>query len=306
MALLRYAAMEDDTDDLEGLVHHTLDDAPAGLETLIERHKSAVERFDMLGWPRPDVVLVSGSGLAVDFGERTRGPVQLEFLLPFPTHAVQGHPLEVEVFEPVPGRHVLYFKGRLHSYQGYTAEETVFPIRLGALLGAKVLVMTNATGGLNPEYQPGDLVLIRDHVNLLGMNPLRGQLPAEWGPRFPDMTFAYDPALRAVTRRIAADLGIPLPEGVYMGVAGPSYETPAEVNMLRLLGGDLTGMSTVLEVIAARQMGVRCLGVSMVSNAAAGLTDAPINHEEVLAAGKAAAAKLQGLLGGVLRDLELG
>lgn len=306
MALLRYAAMEEDTDDLEGLVHQTLDDAPAGLETLIERHKSAVERFDMLGWPRPDVVLVSGSGLAVDFGERTHGPVQLEFLLPFPTHAVQGHPLEVEMFEPVPGRHVLYFKGRLHSYQGYTAEETVFPIRLGVLLGAKVLVMTNATGGLNPAYQPGDLVLIRDHINLLGMNPLRGQLPAEWGPRFPDMTFAYDPALRALTLRIAEELGIPLPEGVYMGVAGPSYETPAEVNMLRLLGGDLTGMSTVLEVIAARQMGIRCLGVSMVSNAAAGLTDAPINHEEVLAAGKAAAAKLQGLLGGVLRDPALG
>jgi purine-nucleoside phosphorylase len=297
--------MEEDTDDLEGLVHHSLDESPASLETLIERHKSAVERFDLLGWPRPDVVLVSGSGLAVDFGERIHGPVQLEFLLPFATHAIQGHPYTVEMFEPLPGRRVLYYKGRLHSYQGYSAEETVFPIRLGALLGAKVLVMTNATGGLNPDYHPGDLVLIKDHVNLLGMNPLRGQFPPEWGPRFPDMTHAYDPRLRALARRIAGELRIPLPEGVYMGVAGPSYETPAEVRMLRLLGGDLTGMSTVLEVIAARQMGMRCLCVSMVSNAAAGLTDAPVTHEEVLAAGQAAAAKLQGLLGGVLRDPEL-
>ena len=295
----------EDNDDLEGLVHHSLDESPAGLETLIERHKSAVERFDMLGWPRPEVVVVSGSGLAVDLGERTHGPVQLEFLLPFPTHAVEGHPLAVEMFQPLPNRHVLYFRGRLHSYQGYSADETVFPIRLGALLGAKVLVMTNATGGLNPDYQPGDLVLIKDHVNLLGMNPLRGQLPSEWGPRFPDMTQAYDPRLRALARRIADSLGIPLPEGVYTGVAGPSYETPAEVRMLRLLGGDVTGMSTVLEVIAAHHMGMRCLCVSMVSNAAAGLTDAPVTHEEVLAAGRAAAAKLQGLLGTVLKDPEL-
>lgn len=295
----------EDTDDLEGLVHRSLDDSPDGVDSLIERHKSAVERFDRLGWPRPEVVLVSGSGLAVDLGERTRGPVQLEFLLPFSTHAVEGHPLVVEMLHPQPDRPVLYFKGRLHSYQGYSANDTVFPIRLAALLGAKVLVMTNATGGLQPDHRPGDLVLVRDQVNLTGLNPLRGQLPPEWGPRFPDMTHAYDGRLRALAHRAADGLGIPLTEGVYAGVAGPSYETPSEVRMLRMLGGDITGMSTVLEIIAAHHMGLRCLCVSMVSNVAAGLSETPVTHDEVLAAGQAAAAKLQGLLGAVLRDPEL-
>jgi len=295
----------DDIDDLAGLVHRPADEVSSDLEALIERHKSAVERFDLLGWPRPEVALVSGSGLAVDVGERTHGPVQLEFLLPFPSHAVEGHPHLVEVFHPRPDRPVLYYKGRLHSYQGYSANETAFPIRLAALLGAKVLVMTNATGGLQPQHQAGDLVLIRDHLNLTGMNPLRGQLPPEWGPRFPDMTAAYDPRLRELTLRIAGELGIPLTEGVYAGLAGPSYETPAEVRMLQKLGGDVAGMSTVLEVIAAHHMGVRCLCISMVSNVAAGLSETPVRHEEVLAAGQAAAAKLRELLGAVLRAPEL-
>src|SRR5437763_13418988 len=225
-------------EDLEGLVHHPLEEGSAGLETLIEQHKSAVERFDLLGWPRPRVAVVSGSGLAVDLGERTNGPVQLDFLLPFESHAVEGHPHAVEVLAPVPGRPVLYYKGRLHSYQGYSAHETVFPVRLAALLGAKVLILTNATGGLRPEQRPGDLVLVRDHLNLTGLNPLRGQLPPEWGPRFPDMTAAYDPRLRALTLRLASELGVPLNEGVYIGLAGPSYETPAEVRTLQILGGD--------------------------------------------------------------------
>jgi purine-nucleoside phosphorylase len=290
-----------ETDELEGLVHRPLEEASADLETLIEQHKSAVERFDLLGWPRPGVALVSGSGLAVDLGERTHGPIQLEFLLPFETHAIEGHPHVVEMFEPLPGRPVLYFKGRLHSYQGYNAHETVFPVRLAALLGAKALVMTMATGGLQPHHRPGDLVLIKDHLNLTGLNPLRGQLPPEWGPRFPDMGAAYDPRLRELTRKIAGELGIPLAEGIYAGLAGPSYETPAEVRMLRLLGGDVTGMSTVLEVLAAHPMGMRCLCVSMVSNPAAGLSEVPVTHEEVLAAGQAAAGNLRALLGAVLK-----
>jgi purine-nucleoside phosphorylase len=143
-------------------------------------------------------------------------------------------------------------------------------------------------------------VLIKDHLNLTGLNPLRGQLPPEWGPRFPDMTNAYDPRLRELTLAVAGSLGIPLTEGIYAGLAGPSYETPAEVRMLRLLGGDVTGMSTVLEVIAAHHMGVRCLCVSMVSNPGAGLSDVTVTHQEVLAAGRAAAGNLRELLGAVL------
>jgi purine-nucleoside phosphorylase len=291
---------------LEGLVHQSLDESPDGLETLIEQHKSAVERFDLLGWPRPEVTVVSGSGLGIDLGEPTHGPVQLDFLLPFAAHPIEGHAHVVEMLEPVPGRHVLYYRGRLHSYQGYSANDTVFPVRLAALLGTKVLVMTNATGGLQPHHRNGDLVLIRDQVNLTGLNPLRGQLPPEWGPRFPDMTAAYDPRLRALAMRLASALGVPLSEGVYIGLAGPSYETPAEVRMLQMLGGDVSGMSTVLEILAVHPMGVRCLGISMVSNPGAGLSPEPVRHEDVLAAGQGAAAKLGRLLGELLRHPELG
>jgi purine-nucleoside phosphorylase len=270
------------------------------MDDLITPLKEAVDRWDALGWARPQVAVVSGSGLAVDLGERIHGPIVLDYLLPFSCHAVAGHPLEAEVLLPLPGRPVLYYRGRLHSYQGYSAYEAVFPIRLAALLGAKVVILTNATGGLRPEQHPGDLMLIRDHLNLTGLNPLRGQIPDDWGPRFPDMTAAYDPALRALAAQVAGDLGIPLPTGVYAGLAGPSYETPAEVRMLQLLGGDVAGMSTVLEVIAAHHMGLRCLALSMISNAAAGLTAAPIDHTDVLAAGQTAAAGVRKLLGALL------
>lgn len=267
--------------------------------------KEAVDRWDLLGWPRPQVAVVSGSGLAVDLGEVARGPVDLEYFLPFSCHPVEGHPHEIVLIEPLPGRPVLYQRGRLHSYQGYSAAETVFPVRLAALLGVKVLILTNATGGLRPEQRPGDLVLIRDHINLIGLNPLRGQLPPEWGPRFPDMTHAYDAVLRDLTKSAAKRLAIALSEGVYVGLAGPSYETPAEVRMLQTLGGDVSGMSLVLEVVAARHMGLRCLAISMVSNPAAGMSEAPIDHHDVLAAAAVAAANLQKLLREVLQSPEL-
>jgi purine-nucleoside phosphorylase len=264
--------------------------------------KEAVDRWDALGWARPAVALVSGSGLAVDIGEPLHGPVALEYFLPFEVHPVEGHPHQVEVLEPVPGRPVLYFRGRLHSYQGYDAHQTVFPIRLATLLGAKVLILTMATGGLRKELRAGDLVLLRDQINLTGLNPLRGQLPGDWGPRFPDMGEAYDRRLADLAKTAAGELGIPMKEGTYLGLAGPSYETPAEVRMLAQLGGDVTGMSTVLEVIAARHMGVRVLGVSLVSNPGAGLGEGPVNHEEVLAAGKDAAVSLRRLLARILAD----
>ena len=289
-------------DDLSGLVHAPLDDSPEELRAL---HRSAVERYDRLGWPRPAVALVSGSGLAIDLGTRIHGPIDLEYLLPFGVHPVEGHPHQVEVFVPRPGCPVLYFRGRLHAYQGYDAHQTVFPIRLSRLLGASVLIMTNATGGLRPESRPGELVLVRDQLNLSGLNPLRGQLPPEWGPRFPDMSRAYDPRLADLTRRLAGDLRIPLSEGVYAGLSGPSYETPAEVRMLRLLGGDVIGMSTVLEIIAAHHMGMRNLCVSMVSNPAAGLAPEAVDHADVLAAAAQSAKDLGRLLTAVLRAPEL-
>jgi purine-nucleoside phosphorylase len=277
----------------------------SAMDDLASALKEAVERWDGLGWPRPVAAVVSGSGLAVDLGEPSRGPIDLEYFLPFPVHPVAGHPHRVELLLPRPDRPVLYQRGRLHSYQGYSAGDTVFPVRLAALLGARVLLLTNATGGLQPEQRPGDLVLITDHLNLTGLNPLRGQLPADWGPRFPDLSDAYDPRLRELAKRLGAELGIALAEGIYAGLAGPSYETPAEVRMLRALGGDVTGMSTVLEVIAARHMGLACLCLSMVSNPAAGLAAAPVQHEDVLAAAAGAAERVRRLLAALLASPEL-
>lgn len=291
-----------ENEDLHRLVQAPLDDSPEDLRTL---HRAAVERYDRLGWPRPKVALVSGSGLSIDLGTRVHGPVDLEYLLPSEVHPVAGHPHQVDVFIPRPGCPVLYFRGRLHSYQGYSANETVFPIRLARLLGAEILVMTNATGGLQDHQRPGDLVLVRDQINLTGLNPLRGQLPPEWGPRFPDMAGAYDPALAALAKRQAEALEIPLREGIYAGLAGPSYETAAEVRMLRLLGGDVVGMSTVLEIIAAHHMGLRSLCISMVSNPAAGLAPAPVDHADVLTAAALASQELARLLSAVLNDPNL-
>jgi purine-nucleoside phosphorylase len=223
-------------------------------------------------------------------------------LLPFDVDAVAGHTLDFELLRQPGGQHVLYLRGRLHTYQGLDAHQAVFLLRLGALLGAKTLLMSNAAGGLRAEQRPGQLVLIRDHINLTGLNPLRGELPEEWGVRFPDMVDAYDPGLRRLAHELAANRGVELDEGVYVGLAGPSYETAAEVAMLRLLGGDVVGMSTVLEVIAARQMGVRSLALSLITNLAAAVgTD----HAEVLAAGRAARTRIEALFSDLLRSSAL-
>jgi purine-nucleoside phosphorylase len=250
--------------------------------------------------------MVSGSGLAVDLGEPLFDAVPLADWLPFPVHEVVGHPHSLELLRTRSDRTVLYQRGRLHSYQGYDANETVFAVRLAALLGARALVMTNAAGGLHPHQAPGDLVLIRDQINLSGLNPLRGEPPESWGPRFPDMVGAHDDGLRALAHRLAAEVGLELGEGVYAAVAGPSYETPAEIEMLRRIGADLVGMSTVLEVIAARHMGVRCLCLSLVSNLAAGVGEGELHHDEVIEAGRLAAGGVRRLLRSILAADELG
>jgi purine-nucleoside phosphorylase len=266
---------------------------------------AAVERWRALGRPRPDVVLVAGSGLAVPLGVPVVAPEPLADWLPFPVHPVAGHEHSLELLDPLPGRHVLYFHGRLHSYQGYDASQLVFPVRWGALLGARVLVMTNAAGGIRDDWAPGTLATISDHLNLTGLNPLRGDPPAAWGARFPDMADAYAPELRELAMEHARDLGFTLEQGVYAGLAGPSYETPAEIRMLRTLGADLAGMSTVLEVIAARHLGLRALALSLVTNPAAGVAAAPLRHEDVLDAGRRASRNVASLLSVLLRDPRL-
>lgn len=269
---------------------------------LVEELAAARDTWRELGWPEPRVALVSGSGLAVDLDLLSAGRAPLQKLVPWPIHAVAGHPLEVEVLQPAGAAPVVYFRGRLHTYQGYTAAQAVFPIRLAALLGVKVLLLTNAAGAVAARLRPGTLALVNDHLNLTGLSPLTGTPPAAWGPRFPDMIDAYDPRLRELLRRHADTIGLALDEGVYGGLAGPAYETPAEVRMLRTLGADLVGMSTVLEVIAARHLGVRCACISLAANPGAGMVAELLDHEEVLAAGRAAATQLGRLFERVLAD----
>lgn len=264
--------------------------------------EQATARWRGLGRPAPDVALVAGSGLAVDLGAPIAGPEPLADWLPFPVRPVPGHRHEIELLELASGRRILYFRGRIHGYQGYAPGDVVFPIRFAALLGARVLVMTNAAGGVRPEWPAGTLATVSDQLNLTGSNPLFGDPPAAWGARFPDMLDAYDPGLRGRAKSLARELGLALAEGVYAGLNGPSYETPAEVRMLRTLGADLVGMSTVHEIIAARHLGLKCLVLSLVANPAAGVSGAPLHHEEVLAAGRAAASQVKALLAALLAD----
>lgn len=267
--------------------------------------EAAVERWKTAGRPRVDVAVVAGSGLSVELGEPRHGSEPLADWLPFPVRPVPGHRHEVELLELPTDRRILYFRGRLHGYQGYEPGQTVFPVRLAARLGARVLVMTNAAGGVRADWPAGTLVALSDQLNLTARSPLWGEPPADWGDRFPDLSEAFARRLRGLAREHAAALGFELPEGVYAGLPGPSYETPAEVRMLRTLGADLVGMSTVHEVIAARHLGLECLVLSLVTNPGAGVQAAPLDHQEVLDAGRAAAGRLRALFTNLLADSRL-
>jgi purine-nucleoside phosphorylase len=266
---------------------------------------AAVARWRSRGRPAPRIAVVAGSGLSIDLGKAAVGPEPLADWLPFPVRAVPGHRHELELLELASGRHVLYFRGRLHGYQGYEPGEVAFPVRFAALLGARTLVMTNAAGGVRADWPAGTLVAVSDQVNLTGRSPLWGEPPAAWGDRFPDMSDAYSKRLRELAKGHASRLGFALAEGVYAGLGGPAYETPAEVRMLRALGADLVGMSTVHEVIAARHLGMSCLVLSLVTNPGAGVSDAPLTHDEVLEAGRSAAGRLRSLFEALLGDSAL-
>jgi purine-nucleoside phosphorylase len=257
--------------------------------------------------PRAGVVLGSGLG---GFAGRLADAVTLPYeqIPEFPVSRVAGHPGRL-VIGDLPGTDgsitVAVLQGRVHGYEGWGAVDVAFGTRVLCLLGARVLVVTNAAGAVNPELAPGDLVRIEDHLNLSGHNPLTGANDERLGPRFPDLTHAYDPALGARLEATAGRLGIPLRRGVYACMAGPSYETPAEIRMLRTLGADLVGMSTVPEVIAARHMGVPVVGVSLVTNPAAGLGATPLSHEEVAAVAAREGERLGTLLAAFLGGLRI-
>ncbi|MCM3698256.1 purine-nucleoside phosphorylase [Paenibacillus macerans] len=230
----------------------------------------------------PKVGLILGSGLGV-LADHIEQPVTIAYKdIPyFPQSTVEGHAGEL-LIGTVQGTPVVLMKGRFHMYEGYGPELTAFPVRVMKELGVSTLLVTNAAGGVNTSYSPGDLMLISDHINLTGKNPLIGPNDEELGPRFPDMSQAYSRRLREAARQAAADKGVPLQEGVYAGLLGPSYETPAEIRMLRTLGADAVGMSTVSEVIVARHAGLEVLGISCISNMASGILDQPLSHEEVM------------------------
>lgn len=215
---------------------------------------------------------------------------------------VQGHAGELVVGQ-WHGKQVIALSGRVHRYEGHDFRQVVMPVRLLAALGIHTLIVTNAAGSVHTGLQPGDLMLIRDHINLSGGNPLIGVNDERLGPRFPDMTTAYDADLRALALQVAAERGLTLHQGVYCGLSGPSYETPAEIKMLHLLGGDAVGMSTVPEVIAARHMGVRVMGLSCITNLGAGLGEGTLDHSHVGAVAGSATARMTDLVAGVVEAL---
>jgi purine-nucleoside phosphorylase len=262
---------------------------------------------------RPRIGLVLGSGLASLAAEVPQAVVMPFGDIPhFAQSTVEGHTgaLVVGELQHVP---VMIMSGRTHYYEGYSMQRVTFPIRVMWSLGIQYLILTNAAGGLNPSFRAGDLMLISDHIglaNMVGLNPLRGPNDAEIGPRFPDMSRVYDPALRELALQSALDLGIEMRQGVYIMLAGPSYETPADLRFLRMIGADAVGMSTVPEATVARHAGIRVLGISGISNVAPlEPGDAEVSHEEVLQAGKVLLAKLiplmKEIIGKLARD-ELG
>jgi purine-nucleoside phosphorylase len=248
----------------------------------------------------PEIAVVLGSGLGA-FADDLKDSVVIPYgdIPNFPRSTAVGHAGRLVVGK-IGDLTVAAMQGRVHQYEGYSSREAAFPVRVLGQLGIKSLVVTNAAGGINPAYTKGALVVISDHINLQGNNPLNGPNDERFGPRFPDMSEAYCRRYRRLAQDAASELGIELKEGVYAALCGPSYETPAEIRYLRTIGADLVGMSTVPEVIVARHMGINILAISCVTNMAAGLSEGEISHEEVLATGERVRGLFVALLTAIL------
>ena len=264
--------------------------------SLYERAEHATRIIRSRITVEPRIALVLGSGLggfADDFEEAVAIPY--EEIPGFMRSTAKGHAgrLVVGKVDSVP---VLAMQGRVHYYEGYSLEEVTFPVRTFSLLGIKTLILTNAAGGINVQLSQGALMVISDHLNLMGVNPLRGPNDERFGPRFPDMSAVYSAELQELVVEEAKAINVEVRRGIYGALSGPSYETPAEIHLLRTLGADAVGMSTVPEAIVARHMGLEVLGISCITNMAAGISDEPINHEEVMATGDRVRATFTELL----------
>ena len=268
------------------------------MEALDQARQSVADRTGNV-----DIAIVLGSGLggfveafedadAIPYGEIPH----------MPHSSVPGHAGNLVTGRKA-GKRIVAMQGRTHLYEGNSPNEVAFGVRLMAMLGARILIVTNAAGGISPELETGDLMAITDQLNLTGTSSLLGPNGERWGPRFLDMTRAFDPPLIRTASAVATELGFALKYGVYAGMLGPAYETPAEVRMLRTLGADAVGMSTVLEVLAARHMGLRVLGISCISNLAAGISKGPLSHEEVQETAGRVRSRLESLLSGVLESI---
>ena len=261
------------------------------------RYRESVRVLEeRLGSFRPRVLLILGSGLGF-LGDEVERPVVVPYgdvphmrCSTAPDHKGQF------VFGRLSGQDVAVMQGRLHTYEGWTMEEAAYPVRLARLLGADTLIVTNAAGAVNTAFDAGDIMLITDHIKLFAGSPLTGPNLEEFGPRFPDMSSVYTPALQDLARQCAGELGLTLRQGVYMFFPGPQYETPAEVRLSRTLGADAVGMSTVPEAIAAAHCGMKVLGFTLCTNMAAGVQAEPLSCEEVIAAGKAASPRFSALV----------
>jgi purine-nucleoside phosphorylase len=270
------------------------------VEMLADSAQAIQEKRNIV--PKIGIVLGSGLGAFIDEIEEPT-IIPYDEIPHFNKTSVEGHSGRL-ILGKKSGVDIAVLQGRLHAYEGLSMDQVVFPIRVLATLGVEVLILTNAAGGVNESYEPGDLVLIQDHINLQGKNPLIGPNINELGPRFPDMTNAYDLGLQETANETATQLGIDLKKGIYCSVLGPTYETPAEVRMIRTLGADMVGMSTVPESIAANHLGLKVLGISCITNLAAGMTAQKLDHGDIKDTAFKVMEKFKSLLVGFIKNLK--
>jgi purine-nucleoside phosphorylase len=277
--------------------------AKANPSALYDRAQRAAQMIRSRVNTNVSVAIVLGSGLgsfAEDLGDATK--ILYQDIPGFAQATVEGHAGQF-VIGKAGDINVAAMQGRFHFYEGYSLEEVTFPIRVLKLLGVKTLILTNAAGSLNTEFNPGTLMVIADHINLMGVNPLIGPNEDRFGPRFPDLTSTYAPELQNLVIEEAKAMGLEMRRGVYAALSGPSYETPAEIHMVRTLGGDAVGMSTVPEAIVARHMEMQVIGISCITNLAAGVSDRPVDHSQVMATGESVREQFTTLLRRVVAKL---
>src|ERR1044071_7331447 len=277
--------------------------ARANPTTLYDRAQRAAEQIRSRTKTAPLIAVVLGSGLGAFADELTESTSVAYHEIPgFAQATVEGHAgrLVIGKAGDVP---IAAMQGRFHFYEGYSLEEVTFPIRVLKLLGVRTLILTNAAGSLNTEFTPGSLMVISDHINLMGTNPLIGPNDDRFGPLFPDLSATYDPHLQNMVITEANEIGLDMRRGVYASLSGPSYETPAEIHMVRTLGADAVGMSTVPEAIVARHMDMQVVGISCITNLAAGVSDRPVDHDQVIATGERVGAQFSELLRRVIPRL---